>query len=139
MKSRTMLKRTEAEEQAALFEWAEWNSSLIPELQLMFHIPNGGSRNKAEAANLKRQGVKSGVPDIFLPVPRGKFAGLWIELKTVSGKASEEQKKYIQALNDVGYAAEVCHGFDSAVEVITKYIELGGGETYGDQKEDSIL
>ena len=75
----------EAEEQAALFQWAEYQSGKYPELALMYHVPNGGSRNKAEAANLKRQGVKSGVPDVCLPVPRGNSHGAYIELKRIKG------------------------------------------------------
>lgn len=63
----------EASEQEHLFEWAAYMSGKYPELKLMHHIPNGGSRNSAEAANLKRQGVKAGMPDIFLPVAREAF------------------------------------------------------------------
>ena len=66
----------EAEEQAALFRWALLSRGRIPELDLLFHIPNGGSRHPREAANLKRQGVKAGVPDLFLPIARGKYHGL---------------------------------------------------------------
>ena len=65
----------EADEQEALFAWAEYQKGKYPELELMYHIPNGGSRNKAEAARLKAQGVKPGVPDICLPVPRGNIMG----------------------------------------------------------------
>lgn len=120
------LKRSEGDEQEALFEWAEWNLTLYPELKLMYHVPNGGSRNKAEAAKLKRQGVKKGVPDICLPAARGKFHGLYVELKTDGGKASKEQVEYIKALNRTGYAAEIAHGFEQAVEIITRYLELKG-------------
>ena len=67
----------ESEEQICLFQWAQYQSGRYPELELMYHIPNGGSRNKYEAANLKLQGVKAGVPDICLPVARGKFHGLY--------------------------------------------------------------
>lgn len=62
---------TEAEEQIALFEWATLQSGRFPELALLYHVPNGGSRNKIEAARLRAQGVKSGVPDLCLPVARG--------------------------------------------------------------------
>lgn len=72
---------TEAQEQATLFSWAEMQSGRRPELRLLFHIPNGGSRGKAEAARFKMEGVKPGVPDLFLPVPRGPWHGLFIELK----------------------------------------------------------
>ena len=71
----------EGNEQEALFRWAAFVRGRFPEIDLLYHIPNGGSRNRLEAANLKRQGVKSGVPDLCLPVARGKYHGLYIEMK----------------------------------------------------------
>ena len=53
-------KRSEATEQERVINWAAFYAKDFPELALLHHIPNGGSRNKLEAANLKRQGVKSG-------------------------------------------------------------------------------
>ena len=53
----------ESQIQSALFEWAAYNSGKYPELKLMFHIANGGRRDIIEAAHLKQQGVKSGVPE----------------------------------------------------------------------------
>ena len=38
-----------------------------PRLEWIHAIPNGGLRNKATASNLKAEGVKSGVLDVFLP------------------------------------------------------------------------
>lgn len=117
---------SEAHEQMALFQWAEWSVGKYPELALMFHIPNGGSRNVKEAANLKRQGVKAGVPDVFLPVARGNFHGLFIELKRANGgRVSVDQKKMLIALRDQGYEAVVCHGFEDAANVIQNYLEGG--------------
>lgn len=55
----------EGEEQAALFRWAQFQSGKYPELDLMFHIPNGGKRGKAEAARFKAEGVKAGVRTYF--------------------------------------------------------------------------
>lgn len=63
-------KRSEATEQERVINWATFYAKDFPELALLHHIPNGGSRNQLEAANLKRQGVKAGVPDLCLPVPR---------------------------------------------------------------------
>ena len=115
----------EAQAQAALFEWAVYARAKYPELLLMFHIPNGGSRNVIEARNLKAQGVRAGVPDICLPVPRGKYHGLFIELKRKrGGRVSEEQQGWIAALNRVGYLAVVCYGFDDAVRTIKGYLEV---------------
>ena len=64
----------------------------------MFHIPNGGSRNKLEASNLKKQGVKAGVPDLFLPVGRGSYHGLFIELKSAKISRLKNKPNGLKAL-----------------------------------------
>lgn len=115
---------TEACEQEALFAWAEYQKGKYPELELMYHIPNGGSRNKAEAARLKAQGVKPGVPDICLPVPRGKYHGLYIELKrTEGGRLSDKQLNWLDNLMKQGYVAFLCYGWEEAKSLIIKYLE----------------
>lgn len=116
-------------EQSQLFLWASWQSGLYPELNMLYHIPNGGSRNKIEAANLKKQGVKSGVPDICLPVSRKEHHGLYIELKVGKNKPSENQKKWISDLNDQGYLAVVCYGWEEAAKVISDYLGIGKGKS----------
>lgn len=116
---------TEAEEQIALFQWAEFAKAQYPELALLFHVPNGGSRNRIEAARLKGQGVKPGVPDICLPVPRGRYHGLYIELKRQrGGKISSLQKIWLTALAGQGYKCLVCFGADEAEREITNYLRL---------------
>lgn len=114
----------EAAQQAKLFKWAELMSAAHPELSLMFHIPNGGSRNEIEAANLKLQGVKPGVPDIFLPVPSGKYHGLFIEMKYGRNKPTENQVKWLSALSEKGYAVIVCYSFEKAAQAICKYLNI---------------
>lgn len=114
----------EAREQQTLFAWAALSSSKYPELALLYHIPNGGSRNKIEAANLKRQGVKAGVPDICLPVARGGYHGLYIELKAGRNKATEKQRQWLTALEREGYQAVVCYGWEAARETIEHYLKM---------------
>ena len=110
---------TESVEQQCLFNWAKLREARYPELALMFHIPNGGKRNIAEATRFKAEGVKAGVPDICLPVPRDTYHGLWIELKrTKHGTVSEHQKKWLKELNTQGYCAVVCHGWVEVSKVI---------------------
>lgn len=113
----------ESVEQTNLFRWAACEQGKYPELKLMYHIPNGGSRNRLEAANLKKQGVKSGVPDICLPVARGAYHGLYIEMKAGRNKASENQKQWLSDLNAQGYYAVLCYGWNAASEIITNYLE----------------
>lgn len=116
----------EANEQEALSRWVRFARCIYPELDLLYHIPNGGSRNRLEAANLKRQGVKAGVPDLCLPVARGKYHGLYIEMKYGKNKTSDKQNEWISALTVQGYAAAVCYGWEEAQRLITKYLNLKG-------------
>ena len=117
---------SEAAHQKALFCWAALPGIRLrfPELEFMFAVPNGGTRNKIEAANLKAQGVKSGVPDIMLPVPRGMMSGLWIEMKVGKNKPSEAQLKYQCYLRHCGYVSEVCYSWIEATVVILNYLRL---------------
>lgn len=112
----------ESEEQQALFTWAEYEKHNIPELELLYHIPNGGKRNAREAARLKREGVKSGVPDINLPIPRGMYYGLWVEMKSEKGKPTKSQEKWIKSLRDWGHYVAVCHNWEEAKNEIIKYL-----------------
>lgn len=117
---------TEAQEQAALFRAIrdEGYELAFPELRLLFHIPNGGRRDAREAAKFKAMGVKPGVPDLFLPVPRGTYHGLWIELKAGDrGRTSREQDSWLTQLRAQGYAACVCHGGKMALSVLTSYLQ----------------
>ena len=112
----------ESEEQEALFCWAEALSGRYPCLRLMYHVPNGGQRSAAVAGKLKAEGVKAGVPDICLPVSRGNYHGLYIELKAGRNKATAEQEWWLSALLEEGYKAVVCRGWSSAADVIMDYL-----------------
>lgn len=96
-------------------------SSRYEGVEHIYHCPNGGSRNKIEAARLKAQGVKKGVPDLFLPVPLGKYHGLYIEMKYDSGKTSDDQKSWLKWLSEHGYKCAVCYSADEAIKEIEKY------------------
>lgn len=117
-----MRTQEEAMEQSNLLEWCGWMQKRIPELRLLYHVPNGGYRNEIEAAHLKRQGVKRGVPDLCLPVARGKYHGLYIEMKTRNGKVSEWQEMWLNDLTEQGYLAVVCRGADEARKVLEEYL-----------------
>jgi len=113
----------ESDEQIALFQWAKLAQGQHPELSLLHSIPNGGKRNIREAARLKREGAKAGVSDIFLPVARGGFHGLYIEMKAGKGSASSNQEWWISEVTKQGYLAKVCFGWIEAKEVIERYLE----------------
>lgn len=89
-------------------------------------MPNGGSRNQLEAANLKRQGVKAGVPDLCLPVPMNGFHGLYIEMKYGRNKTTEAQEEWLGELAAQGYCAAVCYGEEEAERLISSYLRFPG-------------
>ena len=114
---------TEAQEQEWLFHWALLESVKWPELRLMYHIPNEGKRSVRGGAAMKRQGLRAGVPDICLPVPRGGCHGLYIELKREhGGRISAEQTEWMERLTAQGYQASLCHGWRAAAEAIEQYM-----------------
>jgi len=116
---------SEHEEQVTLFEWAAWQVNLgVEPLRWMLAIPNGGLRNKVTAAKLKAEGVKAGVPDIFLPFPCQRYNGLFIEMKYGKNKTTSQQNEWLSWLNDMGYQAKIAYGFVEAKQIIEEY--LGG-------------
>ena len=139
-----LAKKTEHSEQVALFEWAKANEARHLQLGLLFAIPNGGKRHIVTAKKLKASGTKSGIPDIFLPVPRLPYDfndvivgdsysigfsdevkfGLFIELKVGKNKPSKNQLWWIHSLRAEGYAVEVCYGFLEAKTAIENYLGL---------------
>lgn len=121
-------RRTEASEQAAVIQWCIFAERKYPELKWIYHVPNGGSRNEREAANLKIQGVRPGVPDLELPAARGAYTGLHIEMKHGKNKVSEDQDKYLTALRDMGRCAVVCYEAEPAIRIIEEYMQLRSGK-----------
>ena len=118
------MKRSETTEQIALFNWAKRTESILPELALMYHVPNEGKRSNGGI--LKAAGLKSGVPDICLPVANNGFHGLYIELKFGKNKATKAQEEYMAMLNAQGYKTAVCYGAEEAGEEILAYLTEPG-------------
>lgn len=146
LKKETQKCALESAEAVALIKWA----SLHPVCKdFLIAIPNGGYRTAREAKSLKKQGVKSGVSDYFLPVPVAdakahqdclvneyflsdpsattqKYYGLWIELKRSNrnlSKISKAQQKWITKMRERGYAAEIAYGAEQAINIIKTYLK----------------
>lgn len=116
--------RSEDTEQITVIQWSQYQLNIHPELKLLHHCPNGGSRNKAEAVKLKQMGVKAGVPDLNLPVPKGIYNGLYIEMKYGNGRLEDSQKKMMKDLAAAGHYCVVCYGAEEAIKVLKEYCEL---------------
>lgn len=127
---------TEAAHQTALFAWATLQMKEYPELKWMHHIPNGGARGNDKrsamirGAQLKQQGVKIGVADIFLPIKRGEYSGLYIEMKKPDqkpkrdgkGGVSDEQQEFGDFVKTQSFGWCVCYSWDEAADLIIQYL-----------------
>lgn len=91
--------------------------------RLLFAVPNGGSRHKIEAANMKRQGVKRGVADVILQVPKKGYASLCLEFKTPTGRQSDEQKEYQRQVEMAGSKYVVVRSVEQAIRVMLQYLK----------------
>lgn len=127
------VKGTEHGEQAALFAWAAAlaNVGIAPELKAMFAVPNGGERGAESASQIKAEGGKAGVPDVFLAhmTRHGDhlYGGLFIEMKRANGTPSDigpKQHEWIDRLRGNGYGAMVCYGWKHAAEMIIQYLQI---------------
>ena len=77
---------------------------------------------------MKRMGVRAGVHDYFLPVARGMYHGLWIELKPdVKGyypSVSDGQREWRTKMRTQGYAAFIIKGWESAIGIMLDYLNI---------------
>lgn len=125
--------KLEHDEQAHVIRWAEWKQREIPALRNLFAVPNGGHRNLLVARKMKREGVRPGVPDMFLAAARGPHHGLFIEMKTEEmrpkrggkGGCTDHQIAWQTALRSEGYRVEVCYGAREGIAVIEDYLLNG--------------
>lgn len=122
------MKRNEDTEQILVMQWAQINEKHYPELRWLYHIPNGGSRNQAEAQKLKQMGVKAGVSDLHLPAGKGVYGGLYIEMKYGKGRVQKSQEEFLRAMAAAGKYVCVCYGAEMAIQVLEEYVNLKLGE-----------
>lgn len=88
----------------------------------MYAIPNAGRRSLRAAAWMKAEGLRAGVPDVHLPVPRGRYAGLWIEHKSAGGRLTDAQHEWIRRLTAHGHLVVVSRSLDESIAAITRYL-----------------
>ncbi len=111
----------EAAEQEKVIKWARDNEKTYPFLWMLHSSLNGVKMTKAQAGRAIAQGMLSGVPDLFLPVPKNGYHGLFIEMKYGSNKVTENQEKFLQNAANVGYAVSVCYSANEAIKTIENY------------------
>lgn len=122
----------ESDEQAAIFQWRDLNLNKYPELHLLEGSMNGVKLPIGLAVKAKAAGMRKGKPDIELPVSRGRYHGLFIELKFGRNSPTREQVEYMGRLGDEGNLCVVCYGAKAAVDSIISYLKLEKGKIPSD-------
>ena len=112
-------RKTEADEQRQLLQWCRTD----PRLQYLFHIPNESVGGQGWIIRNRQLGVKAGVPDLFYPVPLGGYHGLFIEMKTRTGRLAPAQKRWFEALQAFGYKCVVAYGWEEAKIALEEYLD----------------
>jgi hypothetical protein len=114
---------SEFNESVIFVKWSKYNPIAS---EYLFAIPNGGSRHPSEAKNLKRQGVRKGVSDYFLPYPINGKHGLWIELKKdIKCRATKEQADWLKKMHELGYEAKLAFSAREAIKAVEDYLKIG--------------
>ena len=109
--------------QAAVIQW--WRLAhthySVPEF-VLFAIPNGGARDAITGSRLKAEGVRRGIPDLMLAVPRVPLHGLYIEMKLPGNKLTGEQLLFREFVERNGYAHKTCYSSEEAIDAIKGYL-----------------
>ncbi|MEI2453837.1 hypothetical protein [Lysobacter firmicutimachus] len=134
-RERAKRRDVEAMHGRALVRWANLMAVAgRPELAFLLHVPNGGARSASTGAELKRQGVRRGVWDYFLPMQRRPdeampYAGLWIELKepserrSIRGGLSPQQMAFGRFVHGHGFATVVAYEWTEARDALAAYLD----------------
>ena len=115
---------SEFTDQCAVMQWARMNAVRHPELRWLNASLNGVPLYPRVASRMKAAGMTAGVSDLFLPVARGSYGGLFVELKVGRNKPSEDQLEFIEFVQKQNYRAVVVYGVKQAVNVIAEYLEI---------------
>jgi hypothetical protein len=122
VRRRAKPRELERAHQVALIKWVRTVRDIYPVLKLLYAVPNGGKRNLRVARKLKAEGVLVGVADLCLPAARRGYHGLYLEMKSEEGVATEEQKEFLRGVSGEGYCAVIAQGVDEAQAMLAWYI-----------------
>lgn len=97
----------------------------------LFAIINGAvlsgdkTQRARQWARLEREGANPGTADLFLSIPSGDYAGLYLETKTAEGTQTDDQKAFEAAVTADGYAYVIYRSPEEGREIVKRYLETG--------------
>ena len=112
---------TEHEIQSQLVRW--FRAEYPDDYWSFFSVPNAGMRSGIAGKRMREEGLVKGVSDLILLMPRGKYHGLCLELKTEIGVVSRQQADFLHASQQQGYCAMVAKGLKDAIGKLRWYVE----------------
>jgi len=116
----------EQKSQASVIRWFNLAYSHIA--NLLYHIPNGQNVGPKVGARLKNMGLRPGVPDLCLSIPkmdgRTVIPSLFIEMKSSRGQLTQQQRQMKELLETQGHRVVVCRSFEEAINAIEEYLAL---------------
>ena len=89
---------------------------------LVLHFPNEGKRSPRYGALMKALGMRKGVSDLFIAMPRHGFGGAWIELKSADGVLKQEQKEFLEDMKGQNFYTHVTWSLKEAIDTVEWYM-----------------
>lgn len=114
------MKQDEHNTQVACVNWFRYQYPNIA--KVLFAVPNGGRRDRVTGAKLKAEGAMAGVADMVLLYPTALYHALCIEFKTKTGRQSDSQKQFAEAVKQFGNAYVIVRSFDEFVSIVEQYL-----------------
>jgi hypothetical protein len=123
--------------QVGVVSWADRQTVIVNGKRvclgrLLFAVPNGAMLGGGQflralqVGRLKQAGMRVGVSDLVLLLPRGAYHGLVLEMKRgPKSPISDDQQRFLQDAAGAGYLAEVARGVDEGIAALQRYLGLG--------------
>lgn len=114
-------RHTESNEQIAAMDWLRAQHPKLVDYTL--HIGNERKSTYYAGYIMKRMGVLKGASDLLMAWPCGGYHGLFIEVKSKTGRPTPEQLAFIKRMNEAGYCAKLCYGAEEVISTMKDYLK----------------
>ncbi len=111
---------SERSHQELVIEWISKQHTWL--LEYTICIRNEAKCSAHVGKRLNAQGRLKGASDLFFARPTTKYYGLFLEMKSLTGRLTKEQKAFLDRMNKIGYCGLKANGFDEAITIITDYL-----------------
>lgn len=123
MKNKEVLvKKSESSEQIAFFHWVRIQGCTDERFKTIFAISNGMHSSAKAGFRAKREGLRAGISDVFVPIASRGYHGLFIEFKIKPNKLSDKQEEFFKRVHGQGFACRIAWSADDAIKILKEYL-----------------